>query len=351
MMSLLAGPKLGDALQGAHNNFALLRLLLALAVVLSHAVSVVSGHVDDEPLALSTGFTLGEHAVNGFFAISGFLVTMSYDRRGWRDYLVARILRIGPGLIVATLVVGIGFGLVFTTRGVAAYLMDSGLWRFVMQTLTTFKSNTVLPGVFGENPFRFPMGTVWTLKYEVLCYGGVVLAGLVGLIRAPRLALVAVVALTLAVMAREVFAPGSGKGIETALRLPLIFLSGGVAYVWRAKLPLSLAGLGIAVVLVAALSFTPGYKAALYPATSYAMLVLALHPALTGRVPEPSADLSYGIYLYGWPVQQGLVVWYPKAGALWLLGPALLVTVLIAFLSWKLVEQPALGLKRQFLMD
>ncbi len=349
MRRLLAGPKLGDALRSEHNNFALLRLLLALAVVLSHAVSVVSGRVEDEPLALSTGFTLGEHAVNGFFAISGFLVTMSYDRRGWRDYLVARTLRIAPGLIVATLVVGVGFGLLFTTRSMGAYISDAGLWRFVLQTLTTFKSNTVLPGVFGENPFRFPMGTVWTLKYEVLCYGGVVLAGLVGLIRAPRLALVVVLALVLAVVAREVLAPASGKGIETALRLPLIFLAGGVAYVWRDKLPLSLGGLALMAVLVAALIFTPAYKAALYLATTYAMLVLALHPALTGRVPEPSADLSYGVYLYGWPVQQGLVVWYPKAGALWLLGPALLVTVLIAFLSWKLVEKPALGLKGRLL--
>jgi peptidoglycan/LPS O-acetylase OafA/YrhL len=348
-MPLLAGPRLGDALRGEHNNFALLRLLLALAVVLSHAVSVVSGRVEDEPLALSTGFTLGEHAVNGFFAISGFLVTMSYDRRGWRDYLMARTLRIAPGLIVATLVVGIGFGLLFTTRSMGAYLGDTGLWRFVMQTLTTFKSNTVLPGVFADNPFKFPMGTVWTLKYEVLCYFGVVAAGLAGLIRAPRLALVAVLALTIAVVAREVIAPASGKGLETALRLPLIFLSGGLAYIWRDRLPLSLAGLALVVALVAVLSFTPAFKAALYLATTYAMLVLALHPVLVGRMPEPSADLSYGVYLYGWPVQQGLVVWYPKAGALWLLVPALLVTVLIAFLSWKLVEQPALGLKGRLL--
>ncbi|WP_332692302.1 acyltransferase family protein, partial [Bosea sp. (in: a-proteobacteria)] len=88
-----------DGLSARHNHFGLLRLLLALSVVVSHALSVTTGRVEDEPLWASTGFTLGEHAVNGFFAISGFLVTMSYEQRGWRDYVIARTLRIGPGLI------------------------------------------------------------------------------------------------------------------------------------------------------------------------------------------------------------------------------------------------------------
>ncbi|MET0742715.1 MAG: acyltransferase family protein, partial [Microvirga sp.] len=131
-----------------HNNFTLMRLLLALAVVVSHAFSVASGTLTDEPLLVSTGFTLGEHAVNGFFAISGFLVTMSYDRRGWRDYVIARTLRIAPGLVVATLGVGIGLGAAMTTLPLGEYLSSPGLRRFLAATLTTFKSNIALPGVF-----------------------------------------------------------------------------------------------------------------------------------------------------------------------------------------------------------
>ncbi|MFX5730472.1 acyltransferase family protein, partial [Acinetobacter baumannii] len=79
-----------------------------LAVVVSHAFSVATGAAGDEPLARLTGYTLGEHAVNGFFAVSGFLVTMSCDRRGIRDYALARTLRILPGLVAATLVVSLG---------------------------------------------------------------------------------------------------------------------------------------------------------------------------------------------------------------------------------------------------
>ena len=111
--------------------------------------------------------------MNGFFAISGFLVTMSFDRRGWRDYAIARTLRIAPGLIVAVLAVSLLLGGAMTALPLDEYLQSPGLRRFVTATLTSFKSNIALPGVFADNPFTFPMGTVWTLKYEVLCYAGV----------------------------------------------------------------------------------------------------------------------------------------------------------------------------------
>jgi peptidoglycan/LPS O-acetylase OafA/YrhL len=343
------GESIAEAMARPHDNFGLLRLLLALAVVFSHAFSVVSGRVDDEPLTQLTGFTLGEHAVNGFFAISGFLVTMSFDRRGWRDYLVARTLRIAPGLIVAVLVVALGFGLLLTHLSPRAYLADPGLWRFITATLSSFKSNIALPGVFASNPFSFPMGTVWTLKYETICYAGVFVIGLIGLFRFRGLLVGAVVALALAAVAREVLAPDGSKGLETSLRLPLIFFCGGLGWLWREKLHVSGAGVLLALVGVILLSPTPLYKAALYLGTAYVMLALALGPEFTRRATEPPGDISYGVYLYGWPVQQALVQLFPAAGAWTLLGPATAITVLIGTASWLLVEKPALGLKKRLI--
>ena len=345
----MSRPTVAEALANPHNNFGLLRLVMALAVVVSHAFSVTDGRVEQEPWFQTTGFTLGEHAVNGFFAISGFLVTMSFVRRGWRDYVVARFLRIAPGLIAATLVVALVLGGLMTTLDRSAYFSDPRLWRFITGTLTTFKSAAALPGVFESNPLPFPLGTVWTLKYETLCYIGVLAAGLAGLLARPRLALAAMLALTLAVVLREVMAPHGSKGTETALRLPLIFLAGGVVYLYREKVPLSLPLLAVALLALVPLSFTPLYKAALYLVTAWGVLVLALAPALTRRSVEPAADLSYGVYLYGWPVQQALHALYPSLGAVALLWPSLAVTVVVAALSWYLIEKPALGLKRRLM--
>lgn len=348
MREFLRSASTAEGLASPHNHFGLLRLLLALAVVVSHALSVTTGRVEDEPLAASTGFTLGEHAVNGFFAISGFLVTMSYDQRGWRDYVVARTLRIAPGLIAATLVVSLLLGSALTRLDLSAYLDDGRLWRFIGATLTTFKSAAPLPGVFEANPLPFPMGTVWTLKYETLCYLGVLAAGLAGLFLHRRIVLLLWLALVLATIAREIVAPEGPKGVETALRLPLIFLTGGLIYLWRERVPLSLAGLALALA-TALLAPTPIYKAALYLVTAWGVLVLALAPALTRWRSEPPADLSYGVYLYGWPVQQACVALFPAAGALVLFFPALALTLIVAGLSWYLVEKPALGLKRRLL--
>lgn len=338
-----------EALANPHNNFGLLRLIMALAVVVSHAFSVTDGRVEQEPWFQTTGFTLGEHAVNGFFAISGFLVTMSFMRRGWRDYVVARFLRIAPGLIAATLVVALVLGGLMTTLDRSAYFSDPRLWRFISGTLTTFKSAAALPGVFEGNPLPFPLGTVWTLKYETLCYIGVLVAGLAGILARPRIALAAMLALTLAVALREVMVPHGAKGTETALRLPLIFLAGGVVYLYREKVPLSLPLLAVALLALVPLSFTPLYKAALYLVTAWGVLVLALAPALTRRSVEPPADLSYGVYLYGWPVQQALHALYPSLGAVALLWPSLAATLIVAALSWYLIEKPALGLKRRLM--
>ncbi|MET7245045.1 acyltransferase [Methylobacterium sp. EM32] len=328
-----------------HNAFGAVRLALALLVVVSHAFSVTSGHILDEPLTRLTGYTLGEHAVNGFFAVSGFLVTMSLMRRGPRDYVVARALRIVPGLVAATLAVALGLGSLMTDRPLSAYWADPGLWRFIQGTLTTFKSNAALPGVFSENPFRFPMGTVWTLKYEVLCYLGLLAAGLLGTLRRRWLAPVLVAGLAVALAAAGLRDGEMPKALETSLRLPLIFSAGAALFLYADRAPLSWP-LALALLVLAGLAHgTAVYAPLLFLAEAYGVLCLSLNPPVRHPALDPRADLSYGTYLYGWPVQQSLHALFPTASAWWLLGPSLVLTLAVAALSWRLIERPALGWK------
>ena len=162
------------------------------------------------------------------------------------------------------------------------------LWRFIVATLTTFKSNIALPGVFQDNPFQFPMGTVWTLKYEVLCYVGVLVVGLVGLLRSRLAAIVLVAGLARGTRWCSIsFYPAASKGIETSIRLPLIFAVGGALYVWRDKVRIS--GL-VVLALLAATWLSTGtflFKTLLFAGTAYGMLWLALSPALTRWSDDP----------------------------------------------------------------
>ncbi|WP_430913549.1 acyltransferase family protein [Methylobacterium sp. sgz302541] len=345
----MAAETVAQALERPRNAFTGFRFLLALAVVVSHAFSVTSGNALDEPLARLTGFTLGEHAVNGFFAVSGFLVTMSLDRRGARDYVVARSLRILPGLVAATLLVSLVLGAAMTRLPLAEYFRDPGLWRFIQGTLTTFKSNAALPGVFAGNPYPSPLGTVWTLKYEVLCYLGVLAAGALGLLRRRWSAAAIAAALAVALAAADASRAELPKGLETALRLPLIFSIGAALYLARERVrlpPLLLAGLVLGCVL---LHGTPLYRTLLFSAEALCAVALCLAPALAVKPLDPAADLSYGIYLYGWPIQQSLHALWPAASPWALLPPALALTLLVAAASWYGIERPALRLKARAL--
>lgn len=338
-------PTIADAMARPSNGFAAVRLALALAVVVSHAFSVTTGRVEAEPLHAWTGFTLGEHAVNGFFAISGFLVTMSFVRRGARDYAAARALRIVPGLVAAVLVVALAVGPAMTTSGLRDYLHAPELRVFLLRTLTTLKSTAPLPGLFQENPLRFAMGTVWTLKYEVFCYVAVLLAGAAGLLRGRGPSLVVAAGLFAALLVTNLFLPNASLGTTTTLRLAFVFAAGAVLHQWRDAVRLSWLAAAALAGLAALAARTPAYPALLYGASAYGVLVMSLCPSLARPVLDLREDLSYGVYLYGWPIQQTLRALYPGAGSLVLLLVSLPLSLGVAALSWRLVERPALRLK------
>ncbi len=248
-----------EAIKRPYDNFTAIRLALAVAVVISHAFSVGTGRHIDEPLTVLTGYTLGEHGVNGFFAVSGFLVAMSWDRRGGAiPFALARLLRVFPGLIVAVLVTALVIGGAMTTQALGSYLADGRVWRMIWVTITTFKSATVLPGVFEGNPLRWPISTVWTLRYELICYGGLLAYGVLGGFRRPVVMLAGAGAAALALVVLAALGPVP-KGQETALRLPLIFACGSLAYLYRDRLPL-LPWLAVAAVAV------PGFAKLAMPA-------------------------------------------------------------------------------------
>jgi peptidoglycan/LPS O-acetylase OafA/YrhL len=347
-MSLsLHSTNITEAMRRPYDNFTVLRLALALAVVVSHAFSVGTGRHLDEPLTSLTGYTLGEHAVNGFFAVSGFLVAMSWDRRGGAiPFVAARLLRVIPALVVAVLLTGLLLGAALTSLPRAQYLADGRVWNFILVTLTTFKSATVLPGVFENNPLRWPISTVWTLRYELICYAGLLGYGVVGGFKKPWIALVAAITVAIAL----IFLGLKGeipKGTETALRLPLVFGTGSLIYLYRDRVLLSwplLIAVFIAVI-ASVFVFKAAYKPILFAGTAYVMLFLALAPGLSHPSFEPPGDISYGVYLYGWPIQQALQSLFPLT-SLWLMLPiALASTCAVSILSWIVVEKPALRLK------
>jgi peptidoglycan/LPS O-acetylase OafA/YrhL len=168
---------------GRDNNFNLCRMLAAISVLISDAYVLSLGPRTTEPLTNILGMSLGEVALITFFVISGFFVSQSFDRkRSFTDFWVARILRIYPGLALVLLLTVLLLGPFLTTLSITSYFSDPATFTYLPRNLSLKYLQYDLPCVFQDNPYPIATkGSLWTLFYEVSCYGLVAIVGILGL--------------------------------------------------------------------------------------------------------------------------------------------------------------------------
>lgn len=296
-------------------NFDLMRLVAALLVVVSHTFPLAG----QPPFRIVGVEDLGALGVSIFFVISGYLVSASYERDP-KSYLLKRVLRIEPGLI-ASLVVTVGLLAFVTTAPAAEYWPAAGM--YVVRNALLYPATYELPGVFQHAPMAGVVnGVLWTLRLEFSFY-------LVLLVIRARLAWVlALTGLCAAVfVAMTITDPHWASEKLTRIvfltaRNGLLFFAGAALQLSRRKVPLWLgAGSAVAFPLLGPLALPTA--------------VLGL--ARPGKLP---ADLSYGVYIYAFPIQQ----WLAVQGQL-NVATAVLAVLPFAAASWFLVERPAMKLK------
>ena len=167
------------AVAGRNNNFNLVRLTAATAVVLSHSFALATGDSEAEPLWSLLGITLGSLAVVAFFMTSGYLVGGSLLSNAQpARFIVARVLRIFPGLWVMLVLTVFVLGPAVSTMGIGDYLRANGTWRYLGTNAVMFLGvDRQLPQVFARNPFADTVnGSLWTLTYELWMYATLLVA-------------------------------------------------------------------------------------------------------------------------------------------------------------------------------
>jgi peptidoglycan/LPS O-acetylase OafA/YrhL len=300
--------------EGRENNFLLLRLIAAAAVIVSHSYPIALGSSAMEPLQ-QFGPTLGTVAVWAFFGVSGFLIFKSFEGRSLGVFASARVKRVFPALIFVSLLSVFVMGPLFTSLPLRVYFAARGTWEYIPRAISLKWVTQALPGIFAGNPYPAVNGPLWTLYYEVFCYVVLALAGLAGLLkRFPLFLLLCAIAY---VIARDtIYAP-----------LCLAFVTGMVAYRYRGSIP------AWAVVIPwAAVLLTSAAMPAAVAAT--ALWLSGLRP-----MPFTRRDYSYGLYIYGWPVQEILIHQMPWLSPTQLTLIALPIALLCAAASWHLVEE------------
>jgi peptidoglycan/LPS O-acetylase OafA/YrhL len=341
-------PRLGPLAQGRANNIQLLRLLAATCVVLFHSYAL-TGRWTSEPLwKVAPELNFGVLGVKCFFVISGFLVTQSWlARRDPGGFVIARVLRIYPALVAATIFTILLAG-ASSTLPWGSFLSHAQTWDYAWRVALGWDMVYRLPGAFPANPFPHDVnGSLWTLPIELRLYVAVLLAGIAGLL-ARRLAwLAALLALAALFSLRPDWFPLAPNDLVVR-ELALLFALGSLACVWRDAIPLSLAGLAIAVALVI---WNPGGLARTHlfaPLLTYGVLVAAYHPRLQWPSFRRAGDYSYGVYVYSFPLQQTLMQRVPELDPAGLFALSLPLTIGVAAASWHALEQPALRLKSRF---
>jgi peptidoglycan/LPS O-acetylase OafA/YrhL len=348
----------GRQLDPKRNSLNLIRLVLASLVLVAHAYYIAGVPSSDGTYGPHIdGENLGGWAVFGFFALSGYLITASRWSNQLGTYLVHRIARIFPAFLVCLLVMVVVFaplsylsqhgtlgGYLTTGTTPANFVFSNSLLRVNAYDIAGTPADVPYPGAWN--------GSLWSLYYEFLCYLVVGALGTVAWFRRSRWAMV--VAWLVSV---GLHAGGSrgGAGLmenngdfHLLFKLLPLFLGGAVVQLWRHKLPLHWAGaLASAVVVTGAVWALDGGGAQL-TAPFLAYLLIWIGSVLPSPRLVQRHDISYGVYIYAFPVQQLLVLTGIHERGLAVYDVvALACTVPLATASWLLVERPIMRRARR----
>ncbi|WP_427145373.1 acyltransferase family protein [Rhizobium pisi] len=332
-------------------NFNMIRLVAASMVIFSHAFLISEKTSANEPFRRLLGQgTFGIFGVYAFFITSGFLVTQSAQFGSAGGFLWRRALRIYPAFAVCTLLSVYVLGALFSPLGISGYLLKSLHVKTTLHSLFDPNFGMTLPHVQFYDPAiswlaTFVNGSLWTIGQEIFCY--LIIAGLmaIGLLRAQLMALVLAVGVTW-----QLFFDHPWPNIRFLTDFTFIapyFCCGSLLWIVMEKRQPNIVLALIFVVLgVLCLVIWPNYfyRPMLF---AYPLIYIATSPVIRLPTLERVGDVSYGTYLYGWPVEQVMNHALGQYSTWWaVFALSLPASWLLGWLSWHLLEKRALRLKR-----
>lgn len=336
-----------------NNNIGFLRLLFASFVILSHSFLLIDGNRSRETLMSLFGtLSFGEVGVDGFFLISGYLITKSYNNcESYGQFVWKRILRIYPAFVVAYL-----FSSLIAVPMAGGNLAEiSGIqWLKLFNNMVLLKSPPSFTQAFSELKQSSLNGSMWTLSYELKCYLFTIIIFIL-LAYSRKLLLLLITTLMAAAMiglylqfnTNEFASFPDFTMYPVIIRFLSIFLCGSAFYVFRDKIVYrGLYALAFGVTLFF-LMFNPLLaEPALSVLGGYIIFWLSFNVKnqFLGNI-NSNRDISYGVYLYGWPIQNLIILYFPGVTPLELFISAMAIAAMFGLMSWRFVEKPFLTLK------
>lgn len=320
------------------NSFDIIRHVAAFMVLFSHQYAL-SGM--KEPMFFSLG-SYGSLGVTIFFVISGYLITKSCIRSdNFVSYMEKRIRRIFPALFVCC------FLMVFI---VIPFFTPSDFWTYFTSggTYSMFGNGVLLLGVKPKDIFTdfiYPVainGSLWTLPYEFIFY--IFVGAFIVSIRNYKAPLIIFfISLILAIYIHvnhtsSGFQPYSLR-LDRVFKLLMVFSFGSLlAFTensWNSHKTKIL--LSVVCILVVLCQYKRG-DFFIFGNIALCFLIIAYSVSFKDHVIKHRFDISYGVYIYAFPVQQ-IVINKMNLSFYSSLIVVTIITCLLASLSWQYVER------------
>lgn len=331
---------LGQIFDPRRNALTAWRLVLAIGVVFWHSWPLTGREITYTPLAR----LLSDTFADGFFVISGFLITAAWIRRPHlKEYWASRFLRIFPGLwaclmVIAFVIAPLAAKIENTSTTLSsqfAYVVNNGLLNVAYGGIDDTLADVPFPGVWD--------GSIWTLFFVLLCDVMVSVLGFIGLLK-QRWTIPTLFVLAICWSAYVSYTPPGYSMAQMLARFSVVFLAGAMFYQYQDKIPARWSLVALSVALIAASGFIQNYRVIGVLPLAYAIIVSG---ALI-RKSRLRNDFSYGVYIYAFPVQQLLAVLGLAALSPFLFFAIATAAVLpVAAVSWFLVEKRASALKNR----
>lgn len=338
---------LSTILKKENNNLDLIRIICASIVIYGHSFVMVNNSSGYDIIGKHLPFDYsGSFAVKIFFFISGLVVTNSLlVNKNPIHFIKSRIFRIMPGLIFFCLASTILILPFFYDGSLKDYFLNSNLYNYILHNsllITEYRIN----GVFGyeDNHRSVINGSIWTIPYEMLAYFILLAAFSVNLLNKKSLALVTFFFITLICM----FQPGGflvfHEGPMERSMLSYCFACGVLFCIFKEKIKIKISYSIILIVIYFLFSKTPISPFVFYATCFYVLLSISSMRFFLKL--KPKYDISYGIYLWGWPVQQMVSKTAPSLGVYSNTFLSLIIAMVIASLSWILIERKFINIGR-----
>ena len=320
------------------NALTLWRLFLAIGVVFWHSWPLTGREIQFEPAVR----LLSDMFADGFFIISGFLITAAWLRRPYlKEYWASRFLRIFPGLwvcLAAIAFIAAPFAAKLTNSTVTlssefGYFLNNAVLNIAYLSIDGTPVDVPYPGVWN--------GSIWTLFFVLLCDLMVSVLGVLGLLKR-RWTIPTLFVASVCWCAYVSYTPPGYSMAQMLARFAVVFLAGAMFYRFQHRIPANWWLVGLSAAIVVASSFTHNYRVIGALPLAYAIIVSG---ALVKRS-RLRNDLSYGVYIYAFPVQQLLAtIGMSALNPVLFFGLSTAAVMPVAAGSWFLVEKRASNLK------